>query len=139
MAMKTVPLALSLALAACATQPASVPSVVAPVAVDLALARATAIVVPKGDQWLFGSGEGSAAALQTFRALTDFALAAARKRPRSSVILMPGQSAVDGTAPLSFVPCGQKPLAAVFDADETLIWNIPPTRYNVEHRDAVFE
>src|SRR3546814_4253157 len=31
-----------------------------------------------------------------------------------------------------FEPCGDKPFAAIFDADETLIWNLGATRYMAE-------
>ena len=32
----------------------------------------------------------------------------------------------------AFEPCGNKPFAAVFDADETLIWNLGPMRHFAE-------
>lgn len=51
-----------------------------------------------------------------------------RERPRDSVVL-----AAD--APVEaprFVPCGDKPYAAIFDADETLIWNKGPMVYFAE-------
>jgi 5'-nucleotidase (lipoprotein e(P4) family) len=90
------------------------------------------------DQWLYGSAEGSVATRQAFGELTDYALKMARHRPRWSVILRQGSSPV-GPAPASFVPCGAKPLAAVFDADETLIWNVPPRRDNVLHNNGKFD
>jgi 5'-nucleotidase (lipoprotein e(P4) family) len=90
------------------------------------------------DQWLYGSAEGSVATRQAFGALTDYALRAARHRPRWSMILAQGSSPV-ANGPASFVRCGAKPLAAVFDADETLIWNIPPRRDNVLHNDGRFD
>src|SRR3546814_21192741 len=37
-----------------------------------------------------------------------------------------------------FEPCGDKPFAAIFDADETLIWNLGATRYMAE-RGIAFE
>lgn len=90
------------------------------------------------DQWLYGSAEGSVAARQAFGALTDYALRTARHRPRWSVVLAQGSSPV-ANGPASFVRCGAKPLAAVFDADETLVWNIPPRRDNVLHNDGKFD
>ncbi|MGQ3227697.1 MAG: HAD family acid phosphatase [Blastomonas fulva] len=74
-----------------------------------------------GQQWLYGSAEGAIATRQTFGALTSYATAKARTRPADSVIID------DATG--KPVPCGTKPLAAVFDADETLIWNIGPMRW----------
>jgi 5'-nucleotidase (lipoprotein e(P4) family) len=90
------------------------------------------------DKWLYGSAEGSVATRQAFGELTDYALRAARHRPRWSVILVQASSPA-GSAPASFVPCRAKPLAAVFDADETLIWNVPPRRDNVLHNDGKFD
>ncbi|MBU0669844.1 MAG: HAD family acid phosphatase, partial [Alphaproteobacteria bacterium] len=84
-------------------------------------APAVAPSVPTGQQWLYGSAEGAIAAQQTFGALTSFALARAQARPADSVII--------DEATGKPVPCGDKPLAAVFDADETLIWNIGPMRW----------
>ena len=49
------------------------------------------------------------------------ALAKAKARPADSVI-------IDEATGKPFA-CGNKPLAAVFDADETLIWNIGPMRW----------
>jgi 5'-nucleotidase (lipoprotein e(P4) family) len=90
------------------------------------------------DKWLYGSAEGSVATRQAFGELTDYALRAARHRPRRSVVLAQGSSPL-GSAPASFVRCGAKPLAAVFDADETLIWNVPPRRDNVLHNNGKFD
>ncbi|MDM7957840.1 HAD family acid phosphatase [Blastomonas sp.] len=74
-----------------------------------------------GQQWLYGSAEGAIAARQTFGALTSYALAKAKTRPADSVII--------DEATGRPVPCGNKPLAAVFDADETLIWNVGSMRW----------
>jgi len=127
--------AAGLLASACATRPAVVESAPAPAPV---IAAASAPSIPNGDQWLYGSAEGSVATRQVFKALTDYAVAAARQRPQSSVILAAGASPT-GAAPLSFVPCGSKPLAAVFDADETLVWNIPPRRDNLLHNNGKFD
>jgi 5'-nucleotidase (lipoprotein e(P4) family) len=108
---------------ACAAQP----TVVATAPVAPSTVAVTAPPIANGDQWLYGSAEASVATRQAYKALTDYAVATAEHRSQSSVILAPGSSPI-GTAPTSFVACGVKPLAAVFDADETLIWNVPPRR-----------
>lgn len=74
-----------------------------------------------GQQWLYGSAEGAIAVQQTYSQLTSYALAKATARPADSVI-------IDETTGKPFA-CGDKPLAAVFDADETLIWNMGPMRW----------
>jgi 5'-nucleotidase (lipoprotein e(P4) family) len=117
-----------LATAAAAQQPMIAP----------APAPQAASAIPNGDQWLYGSAEGSVATLQTYKALTTYALAAARHRPKASVILAQDSSPVSSSS-LAFVPCGAKPLAVVFDADETLIWNIPPRRDNMLHNGGSFD
>ncbi|MFA6114429.1 MAG: HAD family acid phosphatase [Sphingomonas sp.] len=71
-------------------------------------------------QYLYGSGEGSAISLQAWRGLTGYVAQQVRKRPRDSVVLASGATLV---AP-SFVPCGRKPFAAVFDVDETVLLNL---------------
>lgn len=75
---------------------------------------------PSGMQWLYGSAEGGASGLQTFRTFRDFALKAARSSKRSSVVLVAGALA---TAP-AFVTCGKKPSAVVLDVDETVLQNL---------------
>ncbi len=86
-------------------------AVVAPAVVD---------GVPAGMQYLYGSGEAAAISLQAWRAVTDHVAQAVRRRPRESVVLAPG---VTLAAP-RFVPCRAKPLAAVFDVDETVALNL---------------
>jgi 5'-nucleotidase (lipoprotein e(P4) family) len=115
-------------LASACTAQTAIQSTPAPVA-----QAAPAPAIPNGDQWLYGSAEASVATRQAFRALVDYAVATARRRPQSSVILAPGSS------PAGFVPCADKPLAAVFDADETLIWNIPPRRDNLLRNGGKFD
>jgi 5'-nucleotidase (lipoprotein e(P4) family) len=118
---------------ACVSQPSAVESAPPP-----AVAAESEPRVHNGDYWLYGSAEGSVATRQAFKALIDYTVATAHNRPQSSVILDPASSPT-GSAPASFAPCGNKPLAAVFDADETLIWNIPPRRDNVLHNDSKFD
>ena len=91
-------------------------------AASLAAGTATAQppAVPPGMQWLYGSGEGGATNIQAYHAFRDYVLAAARHRPRRSVVLAGGSGLV---AP-RFVPCGRRPLAVVLDADETVLQNL---------------
>ena len=76
--------------------------------------------VPPGMQYLYGSGEGSAISLQAWRGLTGYVAQQVRRRPRDSVVLAGGAT----LAAPSFVPCGKKPFAAVFDVDETVLLNL---------------
>jgi 5'-nucleotidase (lipoprotein e(P4) family) len=72
-------------------------------------------------QWLYGSGEGAASSIQAYRAFTAYVLAAARSRPRNSVVLMEGASLTDAR----FAPCDDRaPIAVVLDVDETAIQNL---------------
>ncbi|HEX4737922.1 MAG TPA: HAD family acid phosphatase [Allosphingosinicella sp.] len=71
-------------------------------------------------KYLYGSGEGAAISVQAWRALTDYVAKRIRHRPRDSVILAAG---ADLQSP-RFAPCGGKPFAAVFDADETVLLNL---------------
>ena len=74
---------------------------------------------PSGMQWMYGSGEGAASSLQTFRAFTDYVLAARRRRPVDGVVLTGG----DLTAG-RYDPCGKKPIAVILDVDETALQNL---------------
>jgi len=76
--------------------------------------------VPPGMQWLYGSGEGGATNIQAYHAFRDYVLAAARHRPRNSVVLADGAT----LAAPRFVTCGRRPLAVVLDADETVLQNL---------------
>jgi 5'-nucleotidase (lipoprotein e(P4) family) len=93
-------------LAACATVPATTTS-------------ALPANPPAGMQYLYGSGEGAAISAQAWNALLAYVSARVKVRPADSVVLADGASL---TAP-RFVPCGEKPLAAVFDVDETVMLN----------------
>jgi 5'-nucleotidase (lipoprotein e(P4) family) len=73
-----------------------------------------------GFQYLYGSGEAGALSIQAFRALLDHVAVQVKTRPTDSVVLAEGATL---DAPI-FVPCGNKPLAAVFDVDETLVLNL---------------
>ena len=113
--VRTLGPVLALSLAGCVA--------VAPVAVQQPRAvTAPAVVdgVTAGMQYLYGSGEAAAASRQTWRAIADWGAAAARRRPRDGVVLAAGATL---GAP-RFLPCGAKPLAAVFDVDETVVLNL---------------
>jgi 5'-nucleotidase (lipoprotein e(P4) family) len=120
--------ALALLTSACATVPEVAPPPPASVAVPVAEVAPPAPeppappkpLVSTGMQWLYGAGEGAATSIQTYHAFRDHVLAAARRRPKDSVILADGAS-MDAPA---FVPCGKKPLAVVLDVDETVIQNL---------------
>jgi 5'-nucleotidase (lipoprotein e(P4) family) len=71
-------------------------------------------------QWLYGSGEAVGASMTAYRAFQKYAVAAARHRPRDSVVLA---SHATLRTP-GFVPCGRKPLAVVLDVDETALLNV---------------
>lgn len=116
----TAPVAPSAAAAAAAPAPALTPAQIASQAGE----AATPDSPPAGHQWLFGSAEGSIALRQTWDTIASHAEAAARSRPTFSVVLEPGATATDPRR----IPCGNKPLAAVFDADETLLWNLGAMR-----------
>jgi 5'-nucleotidase (lipoprotein e(P4) family) len=75
---------------------------------------------PDGMQYLYGSGEGAALSMQAFAALLDHARGAVAHRPVDSVVLAQGS---DLGSPV-YVPCGDKPFAAVFDVDETVMLNV---------------
>jgi hypothetical protein len=72
-----------------------------------------------GLQFLYGSGEAAALSRQTYAAFEGYALAQAAHRPADSVVL--AESAT--LAAPAWVPCGDKPLAVVFDIDETVVLN----------------
>lgn len=120
----------AIALAGCAT--AQAPQAAAPAAPALTPAQiasqvgeaATPDSPPAGQQWLFGSAEGSITMRQGWDSIAAYTEAMARNRPAASVVLEPGATAADPRR----VPCGDKPLAAVFDADETLLWNLGAMR-----------
>lgn len=112
---RTFAAALAIALGSCATVPRQDAMPAPPAAADAGR-------VPAAMQWLYGSGESAAGMLQTYRALVAFAVGV---RPGGdSVVLAKGSPLVGGPmTPVRFEPCGGKPRAVVFDADETLLWN----------------
>lgn len=75
-------------------------------------------------RWLYGSAEGAASSIQAYRALIAFAEDAARDPPDASVPMgLP--DAPDGIGAATCLASGgaRKPLAVVFDADETVLLN----------------
>ena len=111
--MKRAALLMMTVLAGCAAQPTPAPVVtVAPV-------QAVAPMPSPGMQWLYGSGEGAATSLQTYRAFTDYVLAAVHKRQIDSAIVTGGDLASG-----RFEPCGNKPFAVILDSDETALQNL---------------
>lgn len=111
-------IALAVALLTPVGAPAQSPARPAPVASAMP-AGAPAPASLAGLQFLYGSGEAAAMARQTYAALEGYALAQTARRPADSVILAEGAT----LAAPAYVPCGDKPLAAVFDIDETVILN----------------
>lgn len=108
--IRTGVLAAALTLGACATDRV-------PVA-----ASSAATVSPKlaGMQYLYGSGEAAAITRQAWAALvSDVRQRLAQPQP-DSVVLAEGAT----LAAPRFVPCGDRPKAAVFDVDETVLLNL---------------
>ncbi|WP_375396880.1 HAD family acid phosphatase [uncultured Sphingomonas sp.] len=105
-----------MALNGCATTATPAPVVAA--------VPAAPVGVPPGMQFLYGSGEAAALSYQAYQALaaTIIARAADRRlgRPVPSVVLAAGATL---EAPV-FAPCGDRPLAVVFDVDETALLNL---------------
>ncbi|APG63504.1 acid phosphatase [Sphingorhabdus lutea] len=84
---------------------------------------------PAGQQYLYGSAEASIILRQSWANVADFVVGAARDENAKSVI---AEKWEDAASP-HFENCGNKPKAAVFDADETLIWNVGSMRYFAEN------
>ena len=105
----------TLALGACATVPAA----------EAPLASAPAVTLesdaPDSMRWLYGSGEAAAVSIQSWRMLADYATARARERRIPQAVPM----GLDGgvSQPSCMEGDKLKPLAVVFDVDETVILN----------------
>ncbi|WP_260580939.1 HAD family acid phosphatase [Sphingopyxis sp. PET50] len=119
--MRSLAIASALLLAGCASVPAEVST--APAA-----PAAEAAKPPVALQYLYGSPEAAVAVRAVNARIADYGVWRIKERPKDSVVLAPG-AGVDAPA---FEPCGDKPFAAVFDADETLIWNLGPMRHFAE-------
>lgn len=121
----------ALALAGCATPnaPVAVPTLSKDSRATQIGEKPTSTSPPTGQQWLYGSAEGSIASAQVYKSMAQYVRAKALNRAIKTQIVL-----AEGSAPDSprFESCGTKPLAAVFDADETLIWNVGAMRYMAE-------
>lgn len=119
--MRSFAITTALLLAGCASAPAEVATVPAP---PVAATPAEAAKPPVALQYLYGSPEAAVAVRATNTRIADYGAWRIKQRPKDSVVLAPGA----GVEAPTFEPCGDKPFAAVFDADETLIWNLAPMR-----------
>ncbi|KGB54912.1 Acid phosphatase [Sphingopyxis sp. LC81] len=115
--MRDFAIGAALLLAGCASAPADV-STAPP-------APTEAAKPPVALQYLYGSPEAAVAVRATNARIADYGVWRIKQRPKDSVVLAAGAT-MDAPA---FEPCGGKPFAAVFDADETLIWNLGPMRH----------
>lgn len=123
-----------------APAPPPAPSSAPPPAVAIAppAAPQTTPIRP-AEQWLFGSAEAAVMIRQTYESMARYATSAAKTRDedrakRQSVVLAAGATLQNP----QFTACGTKPAAVVFDADETLIWNLGQARWAAE-RGAHFD
>lgn len=117
-----IAVATSLAVAGCAgTKEAPESAITRPPAA----ASTESAKPPVALQYLYGAAEAAIAVRATNARIADYGAWRIKERPTDSVVLAPGAS-MDAPA---FEPCGDKPFAAVFDADETLIWNVGSMRW----------
>ncbi|WP_210727596.1 HAD family acid phosphatase [Sphingopyxis sp. PAMC25046] len=121
--MRGLALGATLLLAGCASVPAELAPAPVPPAAPSEAAKPAAQL-----QYLYGSPEAAVAVRATNARIADYGVWRIKERPKDSVVLAPGAT-MDAPA---FEPCGDKPFAAVFDADETLIWNLGPMRWFAE-------
>ena len=107
----------AVALAGCATMSSG------PVTGPATVAKEKA--APDTMRWLYGSGEAAAASIQTWRQIADYAVAvtSAGATPRSVPMGLPGYEGGIGAPSCTSDDGVQKPLAAVFDVDETVLLN----------------
>jgi 5'-nucleotidase (lipoprotein e(P4) family) len=74
---------------------------------------------PDTMRWTYGSGEAAGASIQAWRALADYAIAAAARKPGTSVAL----GLPDAPGGIATTSCQSKKPAVVVDVDETVILN----------------
>lgn len=126
----------ALALAGCATQAkqAAAPTLSREVLATQIGEKPNQASPPTGQQWLYGSAEGAIASAQVYKAMTDYVLKQVNADPAATRMPYRQMILADGSTPDAprFDNCGQKPFAAVFDADETLIWNVGAMRFMAE-------
>lgn len=116
--------AAALALSGCATAGATTVADAPPPPIANNSASADA---PDSMRWLYGSGEAAGVSIQTWRMLADYGERIAKgPRPTTSVVMgLPGSTSSVG---VGITNCtnndgSSKPLAMVFDVDETVILN----------------
>lgn len=119
--MRALTLTLGLLLAGCASAGGAPLAVPPPPAAE----TTEAAKPPTPLQYLYGSAEAAIAVRRTYARIADYAAMRITQRPQDSVVLTAGA----GMDAPRFEPCGDKPYAAVFDADETLIWNLGSMRW----------
>lgn len=126
--MKSTPLTLAawtVLLGGCAAQTAIVPppapeAAVAPPVPPTPARLGLDDPAPDPMRWTYGSGEAAAASIQAWRDMADYAIAAAARKPATSIPLgLPGAPGGIATTACS----GKKP-AVVLDVDETVILNL---------------
>lgn len=106
--------ACALALSACASVPAAAPQ-------TAASAATLGSDAPDSMRWLYGSGEAAAVSIQSWRMLADYATARARERRIPQAVPMGIGGGV--SQPACIDGDTVKPLAVIFDVDETVILN----------------
>jgi 5'-nucleotidase (lipoprotein e(P4) family) len=126
----------ALALAGCAAQAeqAGAPTLTKEALATQVGEKPTPTSPPTGQQWLYGSAEGAIASVQVYKAMTAYVVEQLKVDPAATRLPYQQMILAEGSAPDAprFDDCGQKPFAAVFDADETLIWNVGAMRYMAE-------
>ena len=88
-------------------------------------ADALAQPAPDTMRWLYGSGEAAGLSIQAYRMLSDYAVAMSKRRSISQSVPMGLPDAPDGVGTVSCLRPDKsiKPLAVVFDVDETVVLN----------------
>ncbi len=123
--MRTLVLtAAALALSACATTDAAPVAQQVPADIPASL-PAGERDAPDGMRWLYASGEAAGASIQAWRQLADYAVAVSRMRrvPQSVPMGLPNAPGGVGAPSCVAGDGAMKPLAVVFDVDETVILN----------------
>ncbi len=96
----------------------------APVAPDATAPVAEGGKVPAGMQYLYGSGEAAALSYQAYLGVIDQMIAKSSDRTVGQKVNSVVMTADSTLAAPRFVDCGTKPLAVVFDVDETALLNL---------------
>lgn len=92
---------------------------------------------PDTMRWLYGSGEAAGASIQAYRMLADYAIAQAKAAPEQSAMMgLPGAEGGVGAVSCRKADGSRKPLAVVFDADETVILNSGFEYWQATHEGA---